>query len=90
MRNKMMNNDTVNLQKLEKLLMSTLALIQQKLESKPQLSIMTQKELLEQLSIAPNTLKSWERKGLKRLEPPIENCRTVYYKIDDVIDFLTN
>lgn len=67
-----------------------LTLIQQKSNTESQLRIMTQKELLKQLNIAPNTLKTWELKGLKRLEPPIENCRTVYYKIDDVIDFLTN
>lgn len=85
-----MNSDTVNLQKIEELLMTILALIQQKSDSKAQISILTQKELLDQLNIAPNTLKTWERKGLKRLEPPIENCRTIYYKIDDVIDFLTN
>ncbi|WP_270343399.1 hypothetical protein [Lactococcus petauri] len=82
--------ETLKLQKIENLLMAALALIQQKSNTKSQLSILTQKELLEQLNIAPNTLKTWERNGLKRLEPPIENCRTVYYKISDVIDFLTN
>ncbi|EQC72755.1 phage protein [Streptococcus sp. HSISS3] len=41
------------------------------------------------LQISPNTLKSWESKGLKRLEPPIEGTRTIYYKMEDVIDFLT-
>lgn len=82
--------DILKLQKIEDLLNAVLTLIQQKSDTKSKLSIMTQKELLDQLNIAPNTLKSWERKGLKRLEPPIENCRTVYYKIDDVIDFLTN
>ena len=35
------------------------------------------------------TLKSWENTGLKRLEPPIEGTRTVYYKMNDVIDYLT-
>lgn len=35
-------------------------------------------------------LKSWELKGLKRLEPPIEGTRTVYYKVSDVIRFLEN
>ena len=82
--------DTLKLEKIEALLTAVLTLIQQKSNNEPQLRIMTQKELLKQLNIAPNTLKTWERKGLKRLEPPIENCRTVYYKIDDVIDFLTN
>ena len=41
------------------------------------------------LHISPNTLKTWENKGLKRLEPPIEGTRTVYYKMEDVIKFLT-
>lgn len=82
--------ETLKLQKIGDLLTTVLTLIQQKSNTKSQLNIMTQKELLEQLNIAPNTLKSWECKGLKRLEPPIENCRTVYYKITDVIDFLTN
>ena len=59
-------------------------LIIDKRDSKPSLGILTQKELLEQLNIAPNTLKSWELKGLKRLEPPIEGTRTVYYKVSDV------
>ena len=39
--------------------------------------------------LTPNTLKSWENTGLKRLEPPIEGTRTVYYKMNDVIDYLT-
>lgn len=51
--------------------------------------LFTQKELLEVLKISPNTLKSWERKGLPRLEPPIEGTRTVFYKLDDVLKFLT-
>lgn len=86
----MNNTDTLKLQKIEHLLTTLLAIIQQQSNPKPPLKIMTQKELLKQLDIAPNTLKSWERSGLKRLEPPIEGCRTIYYKIDDVLAFLTN
>lgn len=86
----MNNTDTLKLQKIEHLLTTLLAIIQQQSKPKPPLRIMTQKELLKQLDIAPNTLKSWERSGLKRLEPPIEGCRTIYYKIDDVLAFLTN
>ena len=47
------------------------------------------KEVLKELNISPNTLKSWERKGLARLEPPIEGTRTVYYKRQDIIKFLS-
>lgn len=46
------------------------------------------KDLLNLLQISPNTLKSWEEKGLKRLEPPIEGTRTVYYKLENVLQFL--
>lgn len=53
------------------------------------LEIITQKEVLKELNISPNTLKSWERKGLARLEPPIERTRTVYYKRQDIIKFLS-
>ena len=52
-------------------------------------SILTQKELLSILKISPNTLKSWENTGLKRLEPPIEGTRTVYYRMEDVLTYLT-
>lgn len=75
------------LKTIEELLTLLVTLIQEK-EAHP-LGIMTQKELLNTLKIAPNTLKAWENKGLKRLEPPIENTRTIYYKLDDVIAFLT-
>lgn len=54
------------------------------------MSILTQTELLKQLNISPNTLKSWELIGLKRLEPPIKNTRIAFYKIEDVISFLSN
>lgn len=73
---------------IEKLLATLVTLIQQKSETKPSLGILTQKELLSQLNISPNTLKSWENLGLKRLEPPIEGTRTVYYKAEEVINFL--
>lgn len=86
----MVNNDySIKLQKIELLLTTLLTIIQEQSISKSNLKIMTQKELLKQLNIAPNTLKSWENNGLNRLEPPIEGCRTIYYKVDDVLKFLT-
>jgi phage protein len=66
-----------------------IVIIQQELKSNSSHGIVTQKELLKILQISPNTLKSWENKGLKRLEPPIEGTRTIYYKLEDVIGFLT-
>lgn len=79
--------DNHKLLKIEELLLLIVALM--KNNQRNHFPIMTQKELLEQLKIAPNTLKSWEQRGLKRLEPPIEGTRCVYYKLDDVLDFLS-
>lgn len=80
--------DEMKLQKIEELL-NVLIQVVQTLNTNNSKNIMTQKELLKLLNIAPNTLKSWDKKGLKRLEPPIEGTRTVFYKLDDVISFLT-
>lgn len=77
------------LDQIENLLHTLITIFQQKLQNDDSYGIVTQKELLKILQISPNTLKSWESKGLKRLEPPIEGTRTVFYKMKDVIDFLT-
>lgn len=86
----MSNNETLKLAKIELLLKTLLSFIQNQSEQKPSLGILTQKELLGQLNISPNTLKTWEQHGLKRLEPPIEGTRTVYYKLTDVLNFLAH
>ena len=52
------------------------------------LGLITQDELLADLSVSFNTLQRWEQAGLKRYMPPIEGTRTVFYKIDDVLLFL--
>ncbi|KXA58517.1 hypothetical protein HMPREF3228_01804 [Streptococcus mitis] len=80
-----MNNE--KLEQIEQSLQTLIKLIQIK-EQKIPLKIIQQRELLKQLNISPNTLKTWEQKGLKRLEPPIEGTRTVFYLLDDIIDFL--
>ncbi|WP_438478346.1 MerR family transcriptional regulator [Streptococcus pluranimalium] len=77
------------LTQIEQLLNVLVSTIQHQQEKQKNLSIVTQKELLSILQISPNTLKSWEQTGLKRLEPPIEGTRTVYYKMEDVIKYLT-
>lgn len=81
--------DTIKLNQIEELLNTLITIIQKELQNTGSYGIVTQKELLKILQISPNTLKTWENKGLKRLEPPIEGTRTVYYKMEDVIDFLT-
>lgn len=50
--------------------------------------LMTPKQLKEELEIDYNTLKRWERAGLKRFAPPIEDTRKVFYIIDDILIFL--
>ena len=80
-----MNNE--KLEQIEQLLQTLIKLIQIKEPNIP-LKIIQQRELLKQLNISPNTLKTWEQKGLKRLEPPIEGTRTVFYLLDDIINFL--
>lgn len=80
-----MNNE--KLEQIEQLLQTLIKLIQIKEQNIP-LKIVQQRELLKQLNISPNTLKTWEQKGLKRLEPPIEGTRTVFYLLDDIINFL--
>ncbi|HGH9236983.1 phage protein [Streptococcus pyogenes] len=70
-----MNNE--KLEQIEQLLQTIIKLIQIKEQGRP-LKIIQQRELLKQLNISPNTLKTWEQKGLKRLEPPIEGIRTSY------------
>ncbi|MGQ3449616.1 MerR family transcriptional regulator [Streptococcus pneumoniae] len=81
--------DMTKLNQIEELLNTLIVIIQQKLQSNNSHGIVTQKELLKILQISPNTLRTWENKGLKRLEPPIEGTRTIYYKLEDVIGFLT-
>ena len=80
-----MNNE--KLEQIEQSLQTLIKLIQIKEQNRP-LEIIQQRELLKQLNISPNTLKTWEQKGLKRLEPPIEGTRTIFYLLDDVINFL--
>lgn len=85
----MTNNELIKLNQIEQILNCLLTLMQKRENTQKHVSILTQKELLSILKISPNTLKSWEKTGLKRLEPPIEGTRTVYYRIEDVLTYLT-
>ncbi len=85
----MTNNELIKLNQIEQILNCLLALMQKQENTQKHVSILTQKELLSILKISPNTLKSWEKTGLKRLEPPIEGTRTVYYRMEDVLIYLT-
>ena len=85
----MTNNELIKLNQIEQILNCLLALMQKQENTQKHVSILTQKELLSILKISPNTLKSWENTGLKRLEPPIEGTRTVSYRMEDVLTYLT-
>lgn len=85
----MTNNELIKLNQIEQILNCLLALMQKQENTQRYVSILTQKELLSILKISPNTLKSWEKTGLRRLEPPIEGTRTVYYRMEDVLTYLT-
>lgn len=86
----MISNQLLILNRIEQILTCLLAMMQKQQDIQKNVSILTQKELLSILKISPNTLKSWEKTGLKRLEPPIEGTRTVYYKMEDVLNYLTS
>ena len=73
---------------IKNLLLNLLQILQQETHIFNYCGLYTQKDLLNLLQISPNTLKSWEEKGLKRLETPIEGTRTVYYKLENVLQFL--
>jgi len=85
-----MNSDQLlMMNRIEQVLNCLLALMQKQQDIQKNGSIVTQKELLSILHISPNTLKTWENTGLKRLEPPIEGTRTVFYRMEDVLNYLT-
>ena len=73
---------------IKNLLLNLLQILQQETHIFNYCGLYTQKDLLNLLQISPNTFKSWEVKVLKRLEPPIEGTRTVYYKLENVLQFL--
>lgn len=85
----MNSSELIKLNHIEELLTILLTLVQRYNHESKYCNILTQKELLSILHISPNTLKTWENTGLKRLEPPIEGTRTVYYRMEDVLTYLT-
>ena len=84
-----MTTNHFELKKMEHMLLTIIELLKHLNSEKGRSSIYTQKELLSLLNISPNTFKSWEKKGLKRLEPPIEGTRTFFYRLEDILEFLS-
>ena len=50
---------------------------------------MSARELKKELDITGATLTSWVKKGLKVYQPPFESSKKQYFRVSDVINFLT-
>ena len=53
-----------------------------------QLGLMTPRQIKEELGITDRTLQRWERAGLRRYQPPVEDTRKVFYRVSDILIFL--
>ena len=45
-------------------------------------------QLMKELDIKHTTLQRWEKAGLRRYQPPLEDTRKIYYKVTDIWKFL--
>ncbi|OTG52315.1 hypothetical protein B7931_07410 [Streptococcus agalactiae] len=52
------------------------------------LGLITAEQVKEELNIKGKTLKRWEKAGLRRYQPPLEDTRKHYYKVSDILVFL--
>ena len=56
---------------------------------KPRLTgLISAQEVMDELDIKYMTRQKWEKAGLRRYHPPLEDTRKVYYKITDIWKFL--
>ena len=56
---------------------------------KPRLTgLISAQEVMYELDIKYLTLQKWERMGLKRYQPPGDDSRKVYYRVDDIRKFM--
>lgn len=56
---------------------------------KPRLTgLISAQEVMGELDIKYLTLQKWEKAGLRRYHPPLEDTRKVYYKITDIWKFM--
>lgn len=53
-----------------------------------QLNLISSQEVMDELGVGYNTLKRWERAGLKRYQAPLEGTRKVYYLKSHIYAFL--
>lgn len=43
---------------------------------------------MDELDIKYMTLQKWEKAGLRRYQPPLEDTRKIYYRISDIWKFM--
>lgn len=61
--------------------------LKKKLQKKT--GLITAKELKDELDISGTTLKNWMDIGLVSYQSPFESSKKLYFKVSDVINFLT-
>ncbi|WCQ69543.1 hypothetical protein [Streptococcus pasteurianus] len=54
-----------------------------------QTGLISGKKLKEELDITGATLINWVKLGLKVYQPPFESSKKQYFRVSDVINFLT-
>lgn len=64
-------------------------LVNLEMERKGKLDLITREELKEALGVSGETLRNWEKIGLKKLQSPTERSRKVYYRPSDIYLFLS-
>ncbi|HFU3983582.1 TPA: XRE family transcriptional regulator [Streptococcus suis] len=52
------------------------------------LGLMTAEQLKSELDIEYKTLQRWEKHGLRRYQPPLEDTRKIFYRVSDILIFL--
>ena len=58
-------------------------------EQRPRVTgLISQTSLRDELDISYTTILRWEKAGLRRYIPPLEDTRTAFYKVADVLKFL--
>ena len=50
--------------------------------------LMTAQQVMTELDIKYKTLQRWEKAGLRRYQPPLEDTRKIYYRVSDLLKFL--
>ncbi|WFA76419.1 XRE family transcriptional regulator [Streptococcus suis] len=52
------------------------------------LGLITAEQLKDELDIEYKTLQRWEKNGLRRYQPPVEDTRKIFYRVSDILKFL--